>query len=238
VVPRFLTVESRSITIDAKQLSAFPRAVAIAPDGKIVVAGAVRMPGGDDFAVARLNADLSPDVTFAGDGAQSTDFDGRDDVANGVVVQTLCGPAPRGRDHRITLVGGAVIAGALFTDEDLAEARFSEDGTLDTSFAGDGKWSHSNVGTEYANAVAAQPDGKLVLVGANYDGSDYDFKLARLTLGGGLDSSFDGDGRATTGFGGDEIAESVAIDQNNGTIPFGSWTEQRPLSEVPMGRFL
>jgi uncharacterized delta-60 repeat protein len=68
--PGFLTVEDEDIVIDPSQVSAVARGVAIAPDGKIVVVGSVDFggSGGSDFAVARLNPDLTLDTTFAGDG--------------------------------------------------------------------------------------------------------------------------------------------------------------------------
>ncbi len=51
------------------------RGVAIQDDGKIVAAGAF---GTAEFAVARYNADGSPDLGFSGDGKVITDFGGCD----------------------------------------------------------------------------------------------------------------------------------------------------------------
>src|SRR4051812_4954882 len=63
---------------DGKQTTDFGardtgEAVAMQPDGKIVVVGSTT-PGGDagSFAVARYNADGTPDTTFSGDGKQTT----------------------------------------------------------------------------------------------------------------------------------------------------------------------
>ena len=94
-------------------------------------------------------------------------------------------------------------------------ARYSEDGVLDTSFAGDGI---ANIlptsGASYARSVAVHSDGKVVLAGSG----DGDFKVARLTAAGVLDASFDIDGIATTDFGSDyDAAYSVAV-QANGKI--------------------
>ena len=78
---------------------------------------------------------------------------------------------------------------------------FSDDGTLTTDFA-----ARSDAG----RAVALQADGKIVVAGSSYGdfgGSSYggsygDFALTRYNADGTLDSSFSGDGKQTTDFGG------------------------------------
>ena len=175
-------------------------AVAVQTDGKIVVAGDLlnTATGAGDFALARYNADGSLDATFGGDGRVSTDFGGGaggDDHAYGVVVQA---------DGKI------VAAGAAFngtTNYDFALARYNTDGSLDTSFSGDGKVmtdipaaagpNQSN----YGHAVAIQPGGaKIVVAGytnGGNNGSD-DFAVARYNASdGSLDTSFDTDGMRT-----------------------------------------
>src|SRR5262249_14524638 len=88
------------------------RAVAIQPDGKIVVAGLTIVgPGDSDFAVARLNADGSLDTSFNSTGIQTVAFNigpaasgstpaARDDEANGVAIQS---------DGKIVLAGFAQV---------------------------------------------------------------------------------------------------------------------------------
>src|SRR5829696_1224245 len=67
------------------------RDVAVQPDGKIVLAGeafdVVQGQGASDFAVARLNRDGSPDLTFDGDGVVVFPAEGNADEAAGVAVQ-------------------------------------------------------------------------------------------------------------------------------------------------------
>jgi uncharacterized delta-60 repeat protein len=60
-------------------------AVAVQPDGKIVVAGHSNSGGTYDFAVARYNADGSPDTTFGASGVVTTDFGG-DDRGSAVAI--------------------------------------------------------------------------------------------------------------------------------------------------------
>src|SRR4051794_30579613 len=68
-----------------------PTAIALAPDGKIVVVGdtdANSTAGNPhDMAVARLNADGSPDKPFNGSGRQVIDFNKQQDGASDVAVQ-------------------------------------------------------------------------------------------------------------------------------------------------------
>lgn len=108
--PGFLEVETASTIIVGSQMSAVARAVAIAPDGKIVLAGSVTKAGGErDFAVARFHDNLTLDASFAGDGTQLSDFDDRNDDAYAVAVQA---------DLKIVVAGAAVVKGLIYTDED------------------------------------------------------------------------------------------------------------------------
>src|SRR5207249_351544 len=64
-------------------------AVALQPDGKIVVAGYAAVAAGNyDIAVARLSrADGSLDKSFSGDGLLTIDYSGTTDKASAVKVQ-------------------------------------------------------------------------------------------------------------------------------------------------------
>ena len=62
-----------------------PGAITVAPDGKIVVAGA-SFRGTSVFGVARLNPDGSLDTSFGTGGSVTTNFQG-DDIAHAVLVQ-------------------------------------------------------------------------------------------------------------------------------------------------------
>src|SRR5919106_2509881 len=105
------------------------RGVAIQEDGKIVAAGFA----GAEFGLARYNTDGALDTTFDGDGKVTTDFAGSTDQAFGVAIQG---------DGKI-VAGGCV---SCFTGtDDFALARYNTDGSLDTTFSGDG-----NVTTDFA----------------------------------------------------------------------------------------
>ena len=90
--------------------------------------------------------------------------------------------------------GRLILAGSLYASQNagLAAARFTPDGALDPSFGDGGFFSVMDfAGIE---AVALQPDGRLILAGTLQSGSTSDFYIARLTADGALDPSFDGDG--------------------------------------------
>jgi uncharacterized delta-60 repeat protein len=168
-------------------------AVAIQADGKIIVAGYA--PGGSgspDFALVRYNADGSPDTSFDGDGMVITDvgFTFGNDMINAVTVQS---------DGKIVAAGSA----STGTFWDLAVVRYNADGSLDTTFDGDGR-AIVNIGTQndIAYAVAIQADGKIVAAGvASGAASGGDFGIVRLNSDGSPDTSFDTDGKVTTAIG-------------------------------------
>ena len=182
------------------------------PDGKIVAVGVVHTGSNDDdFALARYNPDGSLDTSFSGDGKQRTNFRGAGesfDRATGVALQG---------DGKIVAVGHS--AGNAFTSE-FALARYNPNGSLDTSFSGDGRqrtnFRGAGASFDRASGVALQGDGKIVAVGIGGAGPG-DFALARYNPNGSLDPSFSGDGRQTTNFGGTDQANGVAL-QGDGKI--------------------
>ena len=182
-------------------------AVAVQPDGKIVVAGYTLIDSNWDFALARYNSDGSLDTSFDGDGKVTTTIGARNDYAQSVAMT-------------IQSDGKIVVAGRASIDSyDFALARYNSNGSLDTSFSGDGKATTDISGSsDFANSVAVQPDGKILVSGYAWNGASNDFALARYNSNGSLDTSFNGDGKATTDISGSyDQAYSVAV-QPDGKI--------------------
>jgi uncharacterized delta-60 repeat protein len=178
------------------------RGVAIQADGKIIAVGEATDFGA--FALARFNLNGSLDTSFSGDGLQTTDF-GVGAAGRKVAVQG---------DGKIVAVG---LAGA---STDFALARYNPDGSLDTSFSGDGLQTTDFLfgGFDEAHDVAIQANGRIVAVGVAEGGATgIDFGLARYNTNGSLDTSFSGDGRKRTSFGGFDSANGVAL-QGDGRI--------------------
>src|SRR5215212_8323808 len=125
-------------------------------------------------------------------------------------------------DGRIVTVGSAVNGSGV----DAVASRFKADGTVDDRF-GVVTLPPAPSGTSttaVANAVAVQPDGKLVVAGFVTDGgNNHDFAVWRLKSSGTLDTSFDGDGLVQ--FGGDttdDTAWAVAVDPQGRIVVAGT----------------
>lgn len=197
--------------------NASPRALALAPDGKIVVAGSWRVSAGNsDAAVARVNADGTPDTTFGATAWRDLDFGGADDVAVAVAVQP---------DGKIVLAGRGGASSAF------AVARLTSTGHFDGTFTPNRGWDTIPGTTGEANGVALQADGKIVVVGTLFD-STYDIGIARLTTDGTPDSSFDGpDGVRVVDAGVNDGAYAVAI-QPDGKIVVAGDTDFKSMALV------
>jgi uncharacterized delta-60 repeat protein len=180
--------------------------VVVQNDGKIVVVGYSQNGSNDDFAVVRYNTDGSLDTSFSGDGKQTTDIGSGNDAARSVVVQS---------DGKIVAAGYATIA----TKRQFAVARYNTDGSLDTSFSGDGiQTTALGSDRDESFSVVLQSDGHIVVAGYSSNGSNNDFAVVRYTSTGSLDTTFSGDGKQTTSIGsGNDVAYSVVL-QSNGKI--------------------
>jgi uncharacterized delta-60 repeat protein len=155
------------------------RAAVLQPDGNLVVAGYSDPFGalGPNFLVARVNTG----VGFAGQLDSGFGFGGFNlvDFADGPDYGHALALAPGGK---------IVVAGSVWDGQRYAwgVARFNNDGTPDNTLDGDGKvivsFNHANS----ANAVAVQPDGKILIAGH----VGYDFAVVRLNEDGSTDYGF------------------------------------------------
>jgi uncharacterized delta-60 repeat protein len=150
--------------------------VAVQSDGKIVVAGSSSNGSNTDFALVRYTASGTLDASFGNGGKVTTLISYPHSTARSVAVQS---------DGKI--VGGGFSAGTG-NGYDFALARYTSTGALDTSFGSGGKVTTDfGSNNDYGYSVALQSDGKIIVAGASYNGSNYDFALARYK-GSGLAS--------------------------------------------------
>src|SRR5262249_16583242 len=177
-----------TVMTDLSHSTDWANAVAIQPDGKIVVVGTTYKQNDfsdEDFAVARYNADGTLDSTFGRGGKVRTDFPGLAAVASSVVIQP---------DGKIVVAGGAFPIFAFLGNFEIV--RYTANGRLDRSFGDGGIVTTIFEAGSYASAIALQPDGKIVAAGTVYvdfvigDQSDTDFALARYNSNGSLDTTF------------------------------------------------
>jgi len=198
-------------------------AVAVQPDGRVVVAGNSSDANGSDMAVARYNSDGLLDTSFEGDGMALVDF-GSEASARAVALQP---------DGRIVLAGGVshpVGGGCCVSD--FALVRLTSVGALDSSFDGDGRvvtdfLAGADNGHDVAQAVQVQADGRIVAAGAGVAGVvSVDFAVARYLADGSLDLTFSDDGLVTTDFVGyfDEIRD-LAVDTGGRIVTGGQSCE-------------
>jgi uncharacterized delta-60 repeat protein len=89
-------------------------------------------------------------------------------------------------------------------------------GDLDTGFAGDGKKTISFGGTDSANVVLVQPNGRIVVAGGG--ALPTAFCVARVRSNGLLDTTFGSGGKRTIRFGGEQEGAFGAALQPDGKI--------------------
>ena len=187
------------VTTDIDGSAGNASGVALQADGKIVTAAR----GTGDFTVVRYNQDGTLDTSFGNGGIASADLGSPFDETFDVAIQS---------DGKIVAVGAT---GSI----DFGLARFNTDGSLDTTFDGDGKVTTVFGSLDEAFAVAIQPDGKIVAVGHtdNPSTGTGDFAVARYNSNGSLDTTFGNGGKVTTDFGGEDRGDGVLI-QADGKI--------------------
>lgn len=154
--------------------------VAIQADGCIVVVGETSNGTNQDALVLRYTPSGTLDNSFGQGGVFTYAGPGNNmDRAFAAAVQS---------DGRIIVVGASVVN----SKDDVLVLRLNVNGTLDGSFGSSGIVNYSGAGdnSDYGNAVALREDGKIVVLGAQSNGSAFDILLLQLTAAGAPDSQF------------------------------------------------
>ena len=112
---------------------------------------------------------LSLDTSFSGDGKVTTSFSAGNDVGSGIAVQS---------DDKIVVVGTSDNRSGT---SEFAVARFNDNGSLDTTFSGDGMvTTFFSAADDVGSGIAVQFDDKIVVVGTSDSGSGVsEFAVAR-----------------------------------------------------------
>jgi len=190
-----------------------PEAVAIQRDGGIIVSGYSDFGSVSYFSMDRYNADGNLDLGF------------------GELGRVISGISAGQRAEAIAMAlqadGNIVLAGGSSTSSNsvVALMRFNPNGVLDTNFHGSGQVTNMvGPSDNYAEGVALQSNGKIV-VGASVTVGRYDrFTALRYNPNGSLDSSYGTGGVVPIDFGtgADEECDGMALDASERAVLVGS----------------
>jgi uncharacterized delta-60 repeat protein len=169
------------------------------------------------YATEAYAAPGDPDPGFDEDGKVATNF--------------TEGFSESGLDVAVQEDGKVVVAGNIYRGSangyDFALARYNPDGSLDTTFDGDGRvMTPVGAGGSFDDAygVAVRPDGKIVAAGFTDNSgttNNVDFAAVRYNPDGSLDASFGTEGKVITPVGGQaDYAVDIAV-QGTKTILAG-----------------
>jgi uncharacterized delta-60 repeat protein len=207
-------------------------AVVIQSDGKILVVGGTNMfnTGTDAgrFALVRYNPDGTLDSTFGNGGLVTTTFGGGNAEALGVALQP---------DGKIVVGGETFFESPTGGTPNFGLARYNRDGSLDTTFSGDGLVSTDfSLSSDSAQEVFVQSDGRIVAAGSVFSNGSFNYGAARYLPEGSLDASYDGDGRTVVDLGGDDRAWDAAL-QVDGKLVIVGWSTVAFASTFGIARF-
>jgi uncharacterized delta-60 repeat protein len=192
----------------------FADAIAVQPDGKIVLAGLADTndPGITDyFALVRYNANGTLDTTFGSGGKVITSIHATRYLSH-TDIHTVA--VALQADGEIVLAGG--------TDPhfqpggDFVVARFNPNGTPDAAFGSGGQVLTDFAGGEdRVSGIAIQTDGKIVAVGNTTLGTSQWLAAARYNPDGSPDAGFGQGGTVTT-----PVGTSVGTEGNDVAIAY------------------
>lgn len=186
--------------------------IALTPDRKIVIIGesSSSQAKKQDLLLLRLDFDLQFDPGFARYGAFHYDGPANESEKGfAVAVQP---------DGKLVAGGAAVTSNSK---EDMLVIRVHQNGTLDSSFGTNGSFHWSSAGdyADYANNLALQADGKIVVTGAAGTAAGFQITTMRLLSSGQLDNGFGQNGMVSyTGLAGNDAYPYGVLVQPGGRI--------------------
>jgi len=166
-------------------------AIALQPDGKIIIAGAALNGGQHTMVVARYAPNGSLDPTFGQGGKAVTELGpGSPDDDAYLPDRSRVGVALQ-PDGKIVAAGMSISTLPPAGERGCAVIRYNADGSLDSTFGDGGIVAKRSVdgSPRPCHAIAVQPDGKIVAAARNYT-------LFRLGADGSRDLSFGAGGEA------------------------------------------
>jgi uncharacterized delta-60 repeat protein len=199
-------------------------------DGKILVVGSKDSGNGSELSVARYNVDGQIDLDFGNSGLST------------VTIGFDVGSSNGGTSITQSVDGSILIAGVVHSNA--ANSHFTltklmANGSVDTSFGKLGSvitYVSIPPESDYANGIAVQPDGKILVAGEStvinpnpfpfpgfYMQANVNFAVTRYTEAGSLDASFGDNGIVTTDFNLlDDRCYAISIQPNGSIVLVGS----------------
>ncbi len=200
--------------------------LALAPDGKLVLAGVAQVGTSDQFAAARYSDDGSLDGGF---GTQGIALVSVQSQASARGVQVLA-------DGSVLLAGGS----ASGVRNDIALVKLDALGKLDTSFGGGTGKVTTNLsgGRDSGMALAVQADGRIVVAGYRAAAAGDDMAVLRYLADGQADAGFGSAGAlAVDHAGGIDRAQALVLQADGRIVAAGQGFNGR-IAEIVVLRVL
>jgi uncharacterized delta-60 repeat protein len=186
----------------------------VLPDSKILIVG---QSSGQLF-IARATATGNLDTTFA--------------ATRGFATPSL-GPQSGAEAVTIDEAGRLLVAGFAEADgnRDMVVLRFTSNGILDTSFGNEGVARLGTpVASEHAVAIAARPNGRIVVAGTTNAGGNVDFTVRQLLDSGAPDLDFGVMGVNEQPISpGDDVATDMVLLSDGRIVVVGNSSERGPV---------
>lgn len=201
--------------------------LAVQSDGKILAAGYTST---NNISLARYNANGTLDTSFNTKGYVTSNFQhtyfGNFFNSLAVLSQT---------DGKILVVGDYYSSKS--NNQEIFVRRYNASGTVDTTFGTSGMSSLGiNAKWTISNAAILQTDGKIMIVGSSYVGTDNVFTLVRFNTNGTLDTTFNGTGFLNTTISVNSVGNSILL-QPDGKILVGGWITNGADRDLLMMRY-
>jgi uncharacterized delta-60 repeat protein len=223
-------------------------AMAVAPDGSIILAGSRSVDPTDQYAsptgnflLARITAHGVLESTFG---------------ANGLVLTSFGDPFNAKINAMALLADGSIVVAGTNDDGQIkgrgfALAKYTAAGALISAFGTGGKVSTDFGQFDFATSLVVQPDGKLVVAGTTgeddyfYDDTPRNSLLVRYNADGTLDHTFGNAGVVRTVFraGAGESLGGAVVLTNGKIVAVGNTVlptddPYEPISDITLARYL
>ena len=183
---------------------------------------------GNNFAIAKITSSGTVDTTFDSDGLATFDTA---TVTSVTAFSTDYGTglARRG-DGALYIAAHTNVSNSGTLTQALAGLLTSA-GALNTAFSSDGLAVQALGSTknDLTRAIASDSSNRALLAGSVYNGSNYDFFVARFTSVGALDTTFGTSGKTLVDVSSDDYLQQMVL-QSDGSILLLGYTGSSPRS--------